>query len=162
MAFRRLWRNGCDFCGKRSCGVMTIRCFRQRGSRWEQRSSLKRRDWSKSTGVRLRRFGRSSAKHSSVRACRTFIPTVYGRRWRQLGQQVCNSPEEFKAWSQNLGHEQVLTTLPSYGKVATDRQGAIIRGLGAARQSKQSGAEDIAEAVVRKLQSAGAGRPAAL
>ena len=33
MAFRRLWQIGCDFCGKRSCGAMTIRCFRQRGSR---------------------------------------------------------------------------------------------------------------------------------
>jgi len=32
VAFRRLWRNGCGFCGKRSCGVMTIRCFRQRAS----------------------------------------------------------------------------------------------------------------------------------
>lgn len=65
---------------------------------------------------------------------------------------VCNSPEEFKAWSQDLAHEQVLTTLMSYGKVATDRQGEIIRGLGAIRQSKQPDAEKIAEAVVRKWQ----------
>jgi hypothetical protein len=71
----------------------------------------------------------------------------------RLGEQVCQSPEEFKAWSQNLGHEQVLTTFLSYGSVATDRQGAIIRGLGANRQSKQPGAEDIAEAVFRKLRS---------
>jgi hypothetical protein len=27
-----------------------------------------------------------------------------------LGGQCCRTPEEYKAWSQNLGHEQVLTT----------------------------------------------------
>lgn len=32
----------------------------------------------------------------------------------RLGQEVCQSPEEFKAWSQNLGHEQVLTTFLNY------------------------------------------------
>ena len=31
------------------------------------------------------------------------------------------TPEEFKAWSQNLGHEQVLTTFSSYGQVGADR-----------------------------------------
>ena len=66
---------------------------------------------------------------------------------------MATPPEEFKAWSQNLGHEQVLTTFLSYGSVATDRQGAIIRGLGSIRQSKQPDADDIAEAVVRKLRS---------
>ena len=38
--------------------------------------------------------------------------------------------EEFKAWSQNLGHEQVLTTFASYGQVAADRQAELIRRLG--------------------------------
>jgi integrase len=74
----------------------------------------------------------------------------------RLGLQRCQGAEELKAWSQNLGHEQVLTTLMSYGKVAGDRQGEIIRGLGETRNPKQSEAEDIAEAVFRKLQSAGA------
>ena len=40
------------------------------------------------------------------------------------------SPEEMKAWSQNLGHADVLTTFTSYGQVPTHRQGEIIRGLG--------------------------------
>lgn len=35
----------------------------------------------------------------------------------QLGERICRTPEEFKAWSQNLGHDHVLTTLTSYGKV---------------------------------------------
>jgi hypothetical protein len=72
-----------------------------------------------------------------------------------LGEQVCKSPEDFKAWSQNLGHEQVLTTFLSYGSVATDRQGAIIRGLGTVRQSKQLDLEDLADAVATRLRRAG-------
>ncbi|UVC09592.1 tyrosine-type recombinase/integrase [Rhizobium sp. TH2] len=46
-----------------------------------------------------------------------------------LGQKLCRSPEDYKAWSQNLGHEQVLTTFVSYGNVAADRQAEIINGL---------------------------------
>ncbi|MBB3408022.1 integrase [Rhizobium sp. BK316] len=46
-----------------------------------------------------------------------------------LGERRCRTPEEFKAWSQNLGHERVATTLNSYGTVATNRQGEIITGL---------------------------------
>lgn len=44
----------------------------------------------------------------------------------KLGQDVCKSPERFKAWSQNLAHEQVLTTFVSYGEVACPRQREII------------------------------------
>lgn len=47
-----------------------------------------------------------------------------------VGEKLCRSPEEFKAWSQNLGHEQVLTTFTSYGTVATSRQAQIITLLG--------------------------------
>jgi integrase/recombinase XerD len=48
----------------------------------------------------------------------------------QLGETLCCTAEDFKAWSQNLGHEGVLTTFRSYGAVGTRRQGEIIRGLG--------------------------------
>lgn len=37
------------------------------------------------------------------------------------------SPEEMKAWSQNLGHADVLTTFTSYGQVSTHRQGELLR-----------------------------------
>ena len=43
---------------------------------------------------------------------------------------TCTTPEAFKAWSQNLGHEHVLTTLTSYGTVAPYRQAELIRSLG--------------------------------
>lgn len=46
-----------------------------------------------------------------------------------LGETKCKTPEAFKAWSQNLGHESVLTTFYSYGEVAQERQAAILKGL---------------------------------
>lgn len=69
----------------------------------------------------------------------------------QLGQQQCRTPEQFKAWSQNLGHEEVLTTRYSYGYVATQRQGEIIQAMGVPRKTEKADAEAIAEAVVRQL-----------
>ena len=38
--------------------------------------------------------------------------------------------EAMKAWSQNLGHGDVLTTLTSYGQVPAHRQGELIRAAG--------------------------------
>ena len=46
-----------------------------------------------------------------------------------FGEAICITPEDFKSWSQNLGHEGVLTTFCSYGAVASRRQGEIIHGL---------------------------------
>ena len=46
-----------------------------------------------------------------------------------LGETTCESPEQFKAWSQNLGHEQVLTTLTSYGQITQHRQDEILNAL---------------------------------
>jgi integrase len=79
-----------------------------------------------------------------------FHPHSIRRTLARLGEQVCKSPEDFKAWSQNLGHDQVLTTFMSYGAVATERQGEIIRGLGTRQLHTSAAADDIAEAVLRK------------
>ena len=73
----------------------------------------------------------------------------------RLAEEVCNSPEEFKAWSQNLGHEKVLTTFMNYGSVACERQGEIIRGLAAPQQAVQSEADHIAEAVFKRFRGSG-------
>jgi len=69
----------------------------------------------------------------------------------QLGEARCKSPEEFKAWSQNIGHEKVLTTFTNYGAVTPNRQAEIIGSLGTERESNALGAEAIAEAVFRKF-----------
>jgi integrase/recombinase XerD len=47
-----------------------------------------------------------------------------------LASKFCTTPEQFKAYSQNLGHENVLTTFTSYGYVDQFRQGEIVRDFG--------------------------------
>jgi integrase len=73
----------------------------------------------------------------------------------QLGQEICRSPEQYKAWSQNLGHEKVLTTLTSYGQVRCQRQAEIMRGFATLQHAPQSDANEFAEAVVRMLRDRG-------
>ena len=79
----------------------------------------------------------------------------------QLGEQVCTTPEQFKAWSQNLGHERVMTTLTSYGTVASHRQAELIRGLATRAAEKTATADPalIAQvmAAMQVLASKGAG-----
>jgi integrase len=60
-----------------------------------------------------------------------FNPHSFRKTLALLGGQICKSPEEYKAWSQNLGHENVLTTFSSYGDVGRHRQAEIIRSLAA-------------------------------
>ena len=80
-----------------------------------------------------------------------FNPHSFRHTLVRLGQEMCQSPEEYKAWSQNLGHEKVLTTFMSYGAVARNRQGEILRTLAAPERVEPSDANNIAEAVVKKL-----------
>lgn len=67
--------------------------------------------------------------------------------------------ETLKAWSQNLGHQGLLTTLTSYGAVAGPRQTELIR-QGLPRRGAPKGdlpdAEAIAAAVVYALSRSGA------
>jgi hypothetical protein len=54
----------------------------------------------------------------------------------QLGKKLCRTPEEFEAWSKNLGHEQMLTTFRSYGSIDPHRQGELIKILGSDRNEQ--------------------------
>jgi site-specific recombinase XerD len=47
----------------------------------------------------------------------------------QLGLEMCATWAELKAWSQNLGHEKLDTSLIYYGKLDTHRQDELIQGL---------------------------------
>jgi integrase len=80
-----------------------------------------------------------------------FNPHSFRSTLAQLGEQVCRTPEEFKAWSQNLGHEQVLTTFTSYGSIQPHRQADLIRGL-APGPTKTAG-EDKLDQIHRMLSS---------
>jgi integrase len=64
-----------------------------------------------------------------------------------LGEKVCETPEQFKAWSQNLGHEHVLTTFTSYGAVPNHRQAEIFASL----RTRDSGTADTDIAAVERL-----------
>ncbi|NCO22306.1 MAG: site-specific integrase [Rhodobacterales bacterium] len=46
-----------------------------------------------------------------------------------LTNEYCKTPEQFKAWSMNLGHENIATTLSAYCPVSPSRQGELIRGM---------------------------------
>jgi hypothetical protein len=46
-----------------------------------------------------------------------------------FGERTCRTPGDFKAFSQNIGHDKVLTTFTSYGEVPTERQAEIVRSL---------------------------------
>ena len=44
-----------------------------------------------------------------------------------LGEKICRTPEEWKAYSQNFGHSSPMTTFKSYGQVAPYRQAEILK-----------------------------------
>lgn len=71
----------------------------------------------------------------------------------RLGEQKCSSPEAFKAWSQNLGHEKVLTTFYSYGEVDFERQGTIIKSLSVKNLENQEDVTQIVEQLLVRVKS---------
>jgi integrase len=71
----------------------------------------------------------------------------------RLGEDRCRTPEEFKAWSQNLGHEAVLTTFTSYGYVDTRRQGHLVQALSGDPSADPS--MEFAQAIARLLVAQG-------
>jgi hypothetical protein len=80
-----------------------------------------------------------------------FNPHSFRNTLVRLGETVCQTPEEFKAWSQNLGHEKVLTTFCSYGEVSKRRQQEILEHLKSPHPSSESDMERLAKAVVKEL-----------
>lgn len=62
------------------------------------------------------------------------------------------TPELMKAWSQNLGHDDVLTTFTSYGQVPMHRQGELIRQQGRGLDSPPLDDPDIME-LIKRIQS---------
>lgn len=58
-----------------------------------------------------------------------FNPHSFRNTLALLGERTCPNAEAMKAWSQNLGHDKVLTTLTSYGSVSSHRQAEIFEAL---------------------------------
>jgi len=113
-------------------------------------SGLKREHWS--TASPIRKIFHDAFTTAGLPY---FNPHSFRNTLVQLGQKVCKTPEDFKAWSQNLGHAKVLTTFLSYGEVAYQRQGEIIRELAMPQKNMPTYGNKIKEEVFRGLRRAG-------
>jgi len=109
---------------------------------------LDRKHWSNATPIRT-----IFRKAFTDAGLPYFNPHSFRNTLVQLGEEVCKTPEQFKAWSQNLGHEKVLTAFLCYGGVACQRQGEIIRDLAIPQQAAQPDFNELAEAIVLKIRS---------
>lgn len=80
-----------------------------------------------------------------------FNPHSIRKTLARLGERLCRTPEEFKAWSQNLGHNEVMTTFASYGAVPLHRQGEIILLLGDQPDNCEEDLSKLLEAAALRL-----------
>ena len=126
-------------------------CIVLGATRQFEATGLVREHWSNATPIRT--IFREAFIHGGMPY---FNPHSFRNTPVQLGRDVCKTPEQFKAWSRNLGHEKVLTTFLSYGEVACQRQGEIIRGLAMTRQqATRPDANEIADALFKRLRESG-------
>jgi integrase len=117
-------------------------------------SGLKHEHWSTATPIR------TIFKEAFCKADLPYYnPHSFRNTLVQFSQKVCKTPEQLKAWSQNLGHENVLTTLTSYGEVGRQRQADILKELATPQQTMQSEADEFAEAVFKKFRDSGVEMP---
>lgn len=102
---------------------------------------LSKEHWQNTTPVRL--IFRQAFEGAGLAY---FNPHSFRHTLVHLAERYCKTPEDFKAWSQNLGHEHVMTTFTSYGTVATHRQCELVQRL--KLQDKQ---EDKLETIIKLL-----------
>ncbi|MGE0153128.1 MAG: tyrosine-type recombinase/integrase [Reyranellaceae bacterium] len=115
---------------------------------------LTRAHWSNATPIR------AIFKRAFLKAGLPYFPPHSLRKTlMQLAYRLRLPPEELKAWSQNLGHEGVLTTLTSYGEVSAGRQAEIILGLATARQESPE-VTDLLRRAAAEMARNGTGGPA--
>ena len=87
---------------------------------------LKREFWKNADPIR--RIFKQAFDHAGLPA---FNPHSIRKTLVRFAEDgICQTPEDFKAWSQNLGHEDVMTTFRSYGEVSQRRQAVLMAKLG--------------------------------
>jgi integrase len=82
---------------------------------------LDRKHWRDACAIRRifkRAFERSGLPN--------YNPHSFRHTLALLGEKICRTPEEWKAYSQNFGHSSPMTTFNSYGPVAPHRQAEIL------------------------------------
>ena len=107
---------------------------------------LKRQHWSNANRIRL--IFKEAFKAAGLPY---FNPHSFRNTLASLGEKICKTPEDFKAWSQNLGHEKVLTTFYSYGEVPEQRQSEIIQHLSQDTIGIRHGYDELADVIVERL-----------
>jgi integrase len=84
-----------------------------------------------------------------------FNPHSFRKTLVQLGLELPLGEAGLKAWSQNLGHDDVLITLKSYGALPAARQRELIRAAAYAREDEaialQLGREMLASMRAKKV-----------
>ncbi len=111
-------------------------------------SGLKKEHWSNATPIR--KIFKDAFTSSGLDY---FNPHSFRNTLVMLGEKKCASPEEFKAWSQNLGHERVLTTFTSYGEVQPQRQAEIFQKLKNYKSTNTEDQASIAKAIVNEMRN---------
>jgi integrase len=103
---------------------------------------LSRRHWQTTTPIRKifrTAFARAGLPY--------FNPHSFRSTLARLGAKLCGPGEEWKAWSQNLGHTDMMTTFSSYGHVPEHRQCEIIANIGERKKEPDDLASVIAGAI---------------
>lgn len=67
----------------------------------------------------------------------TFRKTIW-----KFGERLCSNAQEARAWSLNLGHENVLTSFSSYGPMGGLEREEVMRSLARKRESQSSDGAD--------------------
>jgi len=107
---------------------------------------LKRQHWSNANSIR------SIFKEAfTASGLPYFNPHSFRNALVALGEKICRTPEDFKAWSQNLGHEKVMTTFTSYGEVPEQRQSEIIQCLSQDTNRIRPDYDELANVIVERL-----------
>jgi integrase/recombinase XerD len=106
---------------------------------------LERHPWTSAAPIRAifkRAFEAAGFRYANPHSLR--------RTLVRLAYDLDLSQRELKAWSQNLGHESMMTTLVSYGSLNVEEQVAAINGIAV---RSDDGADDVA-VLVAKLTAA--------
>ena len=87
-------------------------------------AGLDRRCWSGTGSVR--KIFRAAFERAGLPY---FHPHSFRDTVAQLGERLCRTPEEVKAWSLNMGHERPMTTMLNYANMTTARHAEIMRAF---------------------------------
>lgn len=89
-----------------------------------QTAGLARQSWKTASAMRAIFKARFAVAGLPYYNPHSFRKTVV-----RLGERLCKTPAQFKAWSQNIGHESMITTFTSYGTIPQHQQAELIAQL---------------------------------